>query len=1086
MAGLSYIDDFHWVYENPGTADLLLPNMGVTMTDLTEPQSNTGVAFRQSEFEKCFDIPPTNDIWIKFYVYRFSDDDYWIAYDCQGLCGIGIYDSTLYFSTDDELEFEDAVGSYNTVLLHMLSGSADGIIEAWIDGKKIHTDIGNVNDGEPFSNFSLNGSSMSIFSDITITNEASLVITLPEKISADLQRILSKTESIRGDLLRRSRRGKPEMIQADTFRQVSWRGLFSLNDTDWIYKNPGTADLLSINGTTLTNLPESQSKSGSAFFQTQYIKSFDLPTTPEIWIKFDVFSGSDRWLIGNAPSSTSSYYAVISRNPGYYAGRIILDIGNSSGGYFYDFKFQGADKLSTILLHMKQGVNDGIAEFWFNGELLKRYEGNVNNGNDFGDIFMMSGGANSFFSSVTISNAKIANSVSEKVSADLLRQTADYLTTFDCFIKPLIFATCFIPPQKVSADLTRVLSKTESVSGDLLRQIGLDMAIADSFRKVRVNEIISADLQRRLLDKISVQTLRKVTTSEKISADLFRALHEVTRVDSLRKVNRREKKSADTVIRVPHILNYVVKSRALKSKLLAADTPSLVDTFKDYGITAFNISLNEKTLSDDFTLELTRPMEINDAVQGTLLDYHFNFLVEETTQTDLVQIVRGRYNVDDLLYTWFTLTLDEKDFPSADWIAENIAHYFLLAADVAIDDFTPTNFSTGAMMTYSDVLSSVFGWTSRVPQRQVNVFIRGGTLHCIQRGKELSVFDISDLPHSRPTVNKKFNRVLVHNPNNDTDTDDTDDSDNEYRFTGTVSYSQNGIAPIQPRVQVTYTYQNGLLIKEYQATTTGRFSDGGETKTISNYSSTNYSYVLLSNAESSDSSISIRLTYYISGKTSTSRTVEQIWKDNGIETNITIQSTSVSYHYESNEGAVYLFQEHEQTTQTENGVTEKSWADTYHVPVGNGWYAQTVYRNGIFQGANLSQGAPSNAVSPYTIKQTQENLKGFDIKYTQPDNPPYEDDDNGLSAIVDDSFPVKETEFKSELNSDLRWLHRKIEETVTVDLISPVKNGVPDINHIVDFTERVKFNGAEYFLVSNRISFTPRKFIQKLQLIRWY
>ena len=859
-------------------------------------------------------------------------------------------------------------------------------------------------------------------------------------------------------------------------------GLSYIDDSHWVYENPGTADLLSINGTTLTDLPESQSKTGSAFFQTQYIKSFDLPTTPEIWIKFDVFSGSNSWKVGNAPSSNSSYYAIISRDPEDFAGRILLNIGKPSNFYLYDFKFQGADKLSTILLHMKQGVNDGIAEFWFNGELLKRYEGNVNNGNDFGDIFMMSGGANSFFSSVTISNAKIANSVSEKVSADLLRQTADYLTTFDCFIKPLVFATCLIPPQKVSADLTRVLSKTESVSGDLLRQIGLDLAIADSFRKVCVSEIISADLQRRLLDKISVQTLRKVTTSEKISADLFRALREVAHVDSLRKVNRREKKSADTVIRVPHILNYVLKSRAWKSKLLAADTPSLVDTFKDYGITAFNISLNEKTLSDDFTLELTRTMEINDAVQGTLLDYHFNFLVEETTQTDLVQIVRGRYNVDDLLYTWFTLTLDEKDFPSADWIAENIAHYFLLTADVAIDDFTPTNFSTGAMMTYSDVLNSVFGWTSSVPQRQVNVFIRGGTLHCIQRGKEHSVFDISDLPHSRPTVNKKFNRILVHNPNNDTD--DADDTDDEYRFTGTISYQQDGTAPFQAQVNITYTYENGLLVKEYQATTTGLFGDGGELKTISNYSSTNYSYTTLSD-QNSDESV-----YYISDKSSTTRTVEQIWNRelyHGVkETNVTTQSTSVSYHYESNEGAVYLFQEHEQTTQTENDVTERSWADTYHVPVGNGWYAQTVYRNRIFQGANLSQGAPGNAVSPYTIKQTQENFKGFDINYTQPENPPYEDDDNGLSAIVDDSFPVKETEFKSELNSDLRWLHRKIEETVTVDLISPVKNGVPDINHIVDFTERVKFNGAEYFLVSNRISFTPRKFIQKLQLIRWY
>ena len=66
------------------------------------------------------------------------------------------------------------------------------------------------------------------------------------------------------------------------------------------------------------------------------------------------------------------------------------------------------------------------------------------------------------------------------------------------------------------------------------------------------------------------------------------------------------------------------------------------------------------------------------------------------------------------------------------------------------------------------------------------------------------------------------------------------------------------------------------------------------------------------------------------------------------------------------------------------------------------------------------------------------------------------------------------------------WLNRKVQETVSVDLVAKVDNGVPSIQHIVDFTERVKLDGAEYFLVSNRTSFTPRKLIQKLQLIRWY
>ena len=154
------------------------------------------------------------------------------------------------------------------------------------------------------------------------------------------------------------------------------------------------------------------------------------------------------------------------------------------------------------------------------------------------------------------------------------------------------------------------------------------------------------------------------------------------------------------------------------------------------------------------------------------------------------------------------------------------------------------------------------------------------------------------------------------------------------------------------------------------------------------------------------------------------------------------------------------------------------------MPVGNGWYAQTVYLNHILQGANLSQGKPGNSVSPYTIKQFQETFKGYIVENQPPENPDEEDDE--LSAIIDDSFPVRESEIKDALNAALRWLHRKIQETVTLDLIARVDNGIPSINHIVDFTERIKFDGNEYFLVSNRITFTPRKLIQNLQLIRWY
>ena len=552
------------------------------------------------------------------------------------------------------------------------------------------------------------------------------------------------------------------------------------------------------------------------------------------------------------------------------------------------------------------------------------------------------------------------------------------------------------------------------------------------------------------------------------------------------------------MIRIPHILNYRLQNRnraltkSTKTKLLRDNPTSLVNTFKDYGVTAVNVTLNEKTLSDDFRFDIaSRSVEINETVQGYLLDYPFHFLVEETNQTDLVQSVKGRYSIDDLLYTWFYLSLDTEEFPKAAEIITRIAHYFLLVPVVKIDDFTPSNFTNNTMMTYADVLSSLFGWTSRLPQRQVNTFIRGNVLYCIQRGKEDSVFDITDLPHSRPTINKKFNRVLCYNPNKDGSDDDGDENDNMKLFSGTIGYTDSNFT-------LSYTYNQGLLQKEYIRTMTGNgltasgipysYGDGGWTATDAQ-SSTTYDYISYGSINKSEKSTT-EYEYYLSAKNIKSTTIQTTHSDNESETIKVITNTYTTYHYKMINTEIYLFAEYETTNTKEYEYNEQSWEkttdethnkQTHHTPAGNGWYSQVVYLDGEPQGANLSQGAPSNRISLYTVNQMQSHFCS-EYVYAPTVNP----SNNELSAIVDDSFPVKESAIKTVLNEALRWLHRKTIETVTVDLISAVVDGVPSINHIVDFTERVKLNGAEYFLVSNTISFTPRKLIQKLQLIRWY
>lgn len=708
--------------------------------------------------------------------------------------------------------------------------------------------------------------------------------------------------------------------------------------------------------------------------------------------------------------------------------------------------------------------------------------------------------------------------------------------------------------EKISGDLDLKITCAETVHADTFRKVEDStptVARSDTNRKIGVREKVSASTRRLIAQKESAtaDTLLQIAANEKVIADTMRGLREVVRADTLRKVTRAERAIAKTVIRVPHVLNYIVQSkpRTMKAspKLLGDNPLSLINTFKDYGVTAINITLNEKTLSDTFQFDIAaRQMNINEAVQGYLLDYPFSFLVEETNQTELVQSVKGRYSIDDNLYTWFSIpteriTIDGEEYevpggriekgrngkyvfiyPTASEIMHRVASTFgKLSVVSQIHDFTPSNLSGDDTLTYFDLLNSVFGWTSRLPHMQVNTFVRGDTLYSVQRGSESNIFDITDLPHSRPTINKKFNRVLCNNPNNNSNNNDDDDDDDRDLFSGVIAYS--GL-----HFDLRYEYDNGFLKKELQHMDTG---DSSGVAGISHPISTDTEWTT-SNTTNSAEYTYISYEKFFSSKTKRPRPKNAVQKEELYEKyiktkhakNTTTQATGLAtgtgyqiteatkikketvtqYHYAetrkttSGDPEIYLVNEYETTYIIEYEYNPKSehidpWEKvsdefhvktTFHVPVGNGWYGQVVFLDGAFQGANLSQGKPGNRISPYTVKKFGEKIITHVTNAdSQNENPLGE-----LSAIVDSSFPVRDRDLKATLQYALRWLHRRTEETVTVDLISKIVDGMPEINHIVDFTDRVKLDGAEYFLVSNNISFTPRKLIQKLTLIRWY
>ena len=347
------------------------------------------------------------------------------------------------------------------------------------------------------------------------------------------------------------------------------------------------------------------------------------------------------------------------------------------------------------------------------------------------------------------------------------------------------------------------------------------------------------------------------------------------------------------------------------------------------------------------------------------------------------------------------------------------------------DEFIPSQNFEGSGMTYHDFISALFGWTAKLPQRQINVFIRGDMLHIIQRGMEESVIDITNWPHAQPTIERKLLRSVCHSANNNHESGAHNEEDTvPVPFTGTISFKE-----------ISRTYANGFLVRETNENGYSTYTYDGEY-------------------------LAEKRTHNVDG--STSRT---------------------DYAYASTGRDIYLFKEWERTTEAvKDGKkhTEYDWEDwsrekgteriTYHAPLGYGWYATTVYVDGVLEGSSLSQGKPGGKASQFTVEQSNLSLGAH---YASDDTLPY-------SSLIDTEFPVVGTDYLRALTREIEWLNRKTQETVTVEIRARIRSGVPDIDHIVDFTERIRFEGHEYFLQSNMVELTPRLLRQTIKMVRWY
>ena len=542
-------------------------------------------------------------------------------------------------------------------------------------------------------------------------------------------------------------------------------------------------------------------------------------------------------------------------------------------------------------------------------------------------------------------------------------------------LKQIIYATVipvFRQPVQVRGDTSRSLNRSIATHADTLRDIRIVKKIqvtGDALRRIGRCDVALGDTKRRLIRQLRIL--------------------------------------ADTRIEIPHTIRYA--------------------EFRERGIRSFSVTLGELSLSDNIQLETVNPLSIGANVQGRVMDYDFRFLVEETSQRGIVQSVKGTYSKDTLLYTPIHIYVERAKVSR---YAAEIAAALGLKLHRLTDDFTPSQNFEGSRMTYHDFISALFGWTAKLPQRQINVFIRGDTLHIVQRGMEESVIDITNWPHAQPTVERKLLRSVWHSSHNDSTGAHNEEDTSPVPFTGTISFKE-----------ISRTYSNGFLVRETNENGYSTYTYDGEY-------------------------LAEKRTHNVDG--STSRT---------------------DYAYASTGRDVYLFKEWERTTEAVNDGkkhTEYDWEDwsnekgteriTYHAPLGYGWYATTVYVDGVLEGSSLSQGKPGGKASQFTVEQSNLSLGAH---YASDDTLPY-------SSLIDTEFPVVGAEYLRMLTKEIEWLNRKTQETVTVEIRARIQNGVPDIDHIVDFTERIRFEGHEYFLQSNTVELTPRLLRQTIKMVRWY
>ncbi len=606
--------------------------------------------------------------------------------------------------------------------------------------------------------------------------------------------------------------------------------------------------------------------------------------------------------------------------------------------------------------------------------------------------------------------------------------------------------------QQEQVDINRAVWTPEVSSVDVNRSVAVTLDIErlvqssragyfDSSLGIQKKELGYTDVDRRVF--VLYDVLRHVQNNEHVHFDVHRDIfhpetfcadtHRCIMVeksgylDIHRHLDKLEVRYSDVLMVIPR-------------QITVQDG---IQRMGDKPIRSVSLSIAEGTLSDTVTMEIAGELLPGEYIQGGLLDYHFrNFKIERTTHTDLIQTVSSMYDFEKLLYVTYTYPeYDDTKEPMASYHAGQIASKLGMNLVQRYEDFTPDTNYSGARVTYQNLLSSIFGWFTDLPWRKINVFLRDGTIYFLQRGLEFNTVDITDIPHSRPQITRELWRgypeIVV-----------TKGVSSVGHHHGVYELGYTGIIRCGDR---SITYRNGLVTREDDSlgTTTYEY-EHSETYPKDGAPYYNYARVKKRSRVNRDGSESV---------TTISYDEKPVRARNGMVTQTSLASCEKTV-----------------STDKDGNVTENV---SYNVQLGSTGQVQTDSATAAEETITYANMAGYGAVAsnPNPFKQRQINVAlGMS----------FHDDTSNLSGILQESpFPILDEHLIERYYNEIVAHYGRVQETLQIDLKPVVVGGKIGIEHIIDFTDQVRYMGNTYFLVSNEVKSDSRSFTESLTLVRW-